>query len=191
MTRTEREIYLEADGMNQIGFPDNNGVTSYYSSNCTSADATAMDEFCQANNISPLNTRLFKSQDGKTYNLRVCSQHSSAEKTPYLKTYALADGVTVNVTAGDFSAFMAKVVESMEQAEFYTSSPNQKEMIANYVEHFKFGDVEKHKASQRNWIKDIGPVVETNIGFIETYLDPSGARAEFEGFVSVVDKQVS
>ena len=177
--------------MNHIGFPDNNGVTSYYSSNCTSADATFIDEFCQTNNISPLNTRLFKSQDGKTYNLRVCSQHASAEKTPYLKTYALADGVTVNVTAGDFSAFMAKVVEAMEQAEFYTSTPNQKEMIANYVEHFKFGDVEKHKDSQRNWIKDIGPVVETNIGFIETYLDPSGARAEFEGFVSVVDKQVS
>jgi len=95
------------------------------------------------------------------------------------------------VTAADFSQFMAKVVENMEQAEYYTSNANQKQMIANYIEHFKYGDVEKHKDSQRNWIKDIGPVVETNIGFIETYLDPSGARAEFEGFVSIVDKQVS
>lgn len=64
-------------------------------------------------------------------------------------------------------------------------------MIQNYVEHFKFGDVDKHKDSQRNWIKDVGPIVETNIGFIETYLDPSGARAEFEGFVSIVDKKTS
>ena len=46
LTRTEREIFLEADGMNHIAFPDNNGVTSYYSSNCKSTDATFIDEFC-------------------------------------------------------------------------------------------------------------------------------------------------
>jgi len=64
-------------------------------------------------------------------------------------------------------------------------------MVTDYIEHFRFGDVEKHKDSQRSWIKDIGPIVETNVGFIETYLDPSGARAEFEGFVSIVDKEIS
>ena len=86
---------------------------------------------------------------------------------------------------------MDRVVESLEQAEFYAATENQAKMVSDYIEHFKYGDMEKHKDSQRKWIKDIGPSVETNIGFIETYLDPSGARAEFEGFVSVVDKKVS
>ena len=121
----------------------------------------------------------------------MCSQLSCPEKTPYVKSYELDDGITVNVTAADFTAFMTAVVSNIEQAEFYAADANQKEMVANYVEHFKYGDVDKHKDSQRNWIKDIGPAVETNIGFIETYLDPSGARAEFEGFVSIVDKKVS
>jgi dipeptidyl-peptidase-3 len=45
-------------------------------------------------------------------------------------------------------------------------------MLRKYVEHFCNGDINTHKDSQRSWVKDIGPIVETNIGFIESYLDP-------------------
>lgn len=64
-------------------------------------------------------------------------------------------------------------------------------MIEKYVQHFEFGSVDDHKASQELWIQDVGPAVETNIGFIESYRDPLGVRAEYEGLVSMVDRETS
>lgn len=43
---TEKEIYADQDPYWMIGFRDNNGTTSYYSSNVTSDDAKMIDEFC-------------------------------------------------------------------------------------------------------------------------------------------------
>ena len=61
-------------------------------------------------------------------------------------------------------------------------------MLKHYIEHFQTGSIETHKESQRKWILDKSPVVETNLGFIETYGDPQGIRAEYSGFVAIVDK---
>ena len=61
-------------------------------------------------------------------------------------------------------------------------------MVQKYIEHFNSGSIDDHKDSQRAWVKDKGPVVESNIGWIETYVDPENVRAYFEGMVAIVDK---
>jgi dipeptidyl-peptidase III len=61
-------------------------------------------------------------------------------------------------------------------------------MIDSNIEFFKYGNVEKHKESQEHWLSDSIPIVETNIGFNETYLDPLSQRGEFFGMVAFTNK---
>ena len=95
---------------------------------------------------------------------------------------------SIAVEYGDFREELAAVAASLERASEYAANDNQRNMLAAYVQHFLKGDVDLHKDAQRHWILDSGPVIETNIGFVESYRDPFGVRAEFESFVAMVDK---
>ena len=92
MEKIEDEVYMEDEPFYRIGFrDDNNGTTSYYSSNITKAEAEKIDAWCQEIGISPLNTRLFKTKPN-VYELRIASQFADPAKTPYLKTFE-KDGI--------------------------------------------------------------------------------------------------
>lgn len=79
----------------------------------------------------------------------------------------------------------------LERVVQYAANDNQRDMVRLYIEHYNTGSIETHKDSQRKWIADQGPVVETNMGWIETYIDPENTRAYFEGLVAIVDKDLS
>jgi dipeptidyl-peptidase-3 len=81
--------------------------------------------------------------------------------------------------------------ENLRQAKEYCSNEIQTKMLECYIESFKTGSIKKHIESQRWWVKDKKPVVETNIGWIETYIDPMGVRGYYEGFVALTDKEKS
>lgn len=143
-TNIEKEVYCEEDPFKILGFRDNNGTTSYYSSNVTSKDSALLDEFCQSIKLSPLNTRLFKLSESE-FDLRIASSEVSSEKTAYLKTYEYKsqDGsreIKVHVTAGDFGDIMSKVVQELEESHKYVANENQRNMLRDYVEHFRFGE---------------------------------------------------
>jgi dipeptidyl-peptidase III len=47
----------------QLGLGASNGISTYFSHNCTEADATLAGKFLDSINLSPYNTRLFKIGD--------------------------------------------------------------------------------------------------------------------------------
>ena len=79
----------------------------------------------------------------------------------------------------------------LQRALPYVANDTQKVMLEKYIESYETGSIPAHKDSQRAWVKDKGPVVETCMGWIESYIDPTNSRAYFEGFVAVVDKEKS
>jgi hypothetical protein len=60
----EREIFELEAPFSQLGFPEEGGVTGYFSPSMTSADLTLIREFFAEKKISPLNTRAFKIPHG-------------------------------------------------------------------------------------------------------------------------------
>ncbi|XP_026303448.1 dipeptidyl peptidase 3 isoform X1 [Piliocolobus tephrosceles] len=164
------------------------GITTYFSGNCTMEDAKLAQDFLDSQNLSAYNTRLFKEVDGEGkphYEVRLASVLGSepsldSEMTSKLKSYEFR-GSPFQVTRGDYAPILQKVVEQLEKAKVYAANSHQGQMLAQYIESFTQGSIEAHKRGSRFWIQDKGPIVESYIGFIESYRDPFGSRGEFEG----------
>lgn len=163
-----------------MGFSDEGGTSGYYSNNITKRDAEKVKEVLHGEKMLSENNRLVKVSE-KEFIVRVASIDQGEKVIE-------KDGVVVKVQYGDFGEVLKKMNENLAKALEYAANDNEKKMIQAYIEHFKTGDMQKFKESQIFWVEDKGPVIETNIGFIESYLDPLRVRAEYEGFVAVVNK---
>ncbi|BEJ15267.1 hypothetical protein CspHIS471_0410340 [Cutaneotrichosporon sp. HIS471] len=183
--KLQEEIYaIKPSARTLLGYPDSGHVTGYYSDDVTQADIKAVQKWYEGRGKDALNTRLFKR--GDVFELRV----ASADKAP-TEAYDVPGLGKLEVVFGDFSEEMKGVADELAAAIPHAANEHQRKMLEAYVRHFHSGDVDEHKESQREWIQDIGPTVESNIGFIETYRDPAGVRAEFEGFVAMVNKEMT
>jgi len=81
LEKVTKEVFTETEPFSMIGFRDeNNGTTSYYSTNVTSEEAKWVDEWCQEIDISPLNTRLLQDKVKDTFELLVACSETNMEK---------------------------------------------------------------------------------------------------------------
>ncbi|KAI9268961.1 peptidase family M49-domain-containing protein [Phascolomyces articulosus] len=176
----KHDIY-DLESKTLLGFPEDGHITGYYSQDITKADVRLVQDYMEEHKIEAINTRIFKTDEG--YKLVAASADVGESQK-----VTLNNGTQLEISFGDYREEMTKVAENIRKATSYTANEHQSAMLEKYYESFKTGSIEAHMESQRHWLHDIGPDVETNIGFIESYRDPQGVRAEWSGFVAMVNK---
>lgn len=190
--KTRKAIFLLTERTKTLGLCDQ-GITTYFSSNVTREDTELISEWMKENKFEAYICRTFKTvgADGKVvYDIKLASAEEG-EKEGLTKGEVEYKGCWFKISRGDYRELMQKVAEALTEANKHSANENQRQMIDSYVQSFTEGSLDAHKTGSRYWIKDKGPVIETYIGFIETYRDPVGQRGEFEGFVAMVNKEMS
>lgn len=184
-------VYSLDGKLKVLGLGDK-GVTTYFSANCTKEDADRVNAFMQRKGLESYNARCFKTSNGNidTYEIKLASMETSDDPAITMSEET-HENVKFKITRGDYCKLMVPVVENLKKAKEYASNQTEKDMLDKYIDHFRTGSLDDHRNGSRLWIKDKGPTIETYIGFIETYRDPAGQRGEFEGFVAMVNRQMS
>ncbi|KAJ3559406.1 hypothetical protein NM688_g375 [Phlebia brevispora] len=180
---------LLPESSNFIGKRAAGEVSNYYLGDpVTDEEVAAIQAAAEKSGVDVLNTRVKKSSPTE-FTLLVASAETKASATHNIDILDRKAKLTVEY--GDFSGPLSKTVAALKEAKKYAANEHQEAMLDGYVESFSTGSIPAHKAASRHWVKDVGPVVESYIGFIETYVDPYGGRAEWEGFTAIVDKALS
>ncbi|KAF2197104.1 dipeptidyl-peptidase III [Delitschia confertaspora ATCC 74209] len=186
-------IYEDKDvGKMHLGYPDQGHVSTYYpnSPDITKDEITLVSDFLEGKKLLPENTRMRKAGDSYEVLIASAIHDPSANERDLAETeWTLDNGKKVKLVFGDYDKEMAVITAEIEKAKEYAANDTEVKMMEEYAKSFRTGSLEAFKESQRYWIKDKGPEVETDIGFIETYRDPQGIRGEWEGFVAMVNKE--
>ncbi|KAF9879992.1 dipeptidyl peptidase [Colletotrichum karsti] len=185
----------EKPGLMHLGFPDKGHLTTYYpdSPHITQAEIDAVSAWMEKKGLLPENTRLRKTENG--FDMLIASAVTTVpeeggdigKETEFQIEDGPLKGKTIKLVYGDYSEEMKKAAEYIKKAGDNSDNDTQKKMHDAYAKSFTTGSLEAFKDSQRYWIRDKGPMVESDLGFVETYRDPAGIRGEWEGFASVVN----
>ncbi|KAF7595419.1 hypothetical protein BBP40_006041 [Aspergillus hancockii] len=196
--KTGGGIYETKDqSLMHLGYTDGGHMTTYYpdSPSITKDEITAIGDLMERKGLPLENTRLKKLPSGD-FELLIASGISSPPSrdrdlgdVELFELEGKLQGRKLRLVFGDHVEEMAKIALSIKQAGLNAANDNQKRMLDAYALSFGAGSIEAFKESQRVWVKDQKPALETNIGFVETYRDPHGVRGEWEGFVALVNME--
>ena len=210
---------VKSPGLMHFGFPDQGHLSNYYpgSPSITKDEIDAVGALLASKEVLPENTRLRKLSSGDfevliasgvDHPLKVDVDSVGGADEFEFEEGALK-GKKVRLVFGAHKEEMAKIALRMKKAAQCAADERQREMMEGYAKSFGTGSLKAFKECQKLWVKDLGesslsrivisvsvpissssgPMVESNIGFIESYRDPAGIRAEWEGIVAMVNKE--
>ena len=168
-------IYDSSENVININLEEKNGKNCYYFGGIKEEQIKKTDKTLKKNNLSLLNTRLFLLNSSKIVTLI----GSIEEKQEILNDEII-------LLYGEYSSFLKKMTNHLENAKKYSTKDSEKEIINEYINFFTTGKIEKHKESQKIWVKE-NSSIDFNFGWIESMVDPLGVRGVFEGFVGIAD----
>lgn len=188
-------IYETKDpALMHLGYPENGHMTTYYpdSPSITKEEIGLIGDFLEKKKLLLENTRLRKTNHGN-FELLIASgvknppaADRDAGDVDEFNLEGKLEGKKLKLVFGDCVEEMAKIALSIKNAGQHADNETEEKMHDEYAMSFGTGSLEAFKQSQRYWIQDKGPTVESDLGFVETYRDPHGVRGEWEGFVAMV-----
>lgn len=187
-------------GLMHLGFADDGHMTTYYpeypgAPGITKDEIENVSAGMRAKGLLPENTRLQKDPESR-FKLLIASAKAPEDggdlgDSAFSFNHELPDGkvLPIDLSYGDHDKEMAAITSNIKKAAENADNETQEKMHLAYAKSFEEGSLLAFKDSQRYWIRDQGPMVECNIGFIETYRDPAGIRGEWEGFAAMVNQE--
>lgn len=189
------DIYSLEKGKLELGFSPE-GVTTYYDpSDITKEEVESVNQVIAGKGLKIENTKIVRDDLKNRYNVLLPSvQVDDKGEQIGEVSVKLAQGQVnwpVFLTKGRYSDTLKKVNFFLNKAKEYASNETEQKMLSSLISSYETGSCADHVKYSEYWVKDVDPPVEFYHGFIESYRDPSGIRAEFEGFVACIDPKES
>lgn len=92
---------------------------------------------------------------------------------------------------GMYNAAIKEIVFWLNKALDVTENDYQKKTLELLIEYYRTGDLKKWDEYNVEWVKDTFSIIDIVNGFIETYNDPLGYRANYESVVSFKDMEAT
>ncbi|KAI4915279.1 hypothetical protein J4E85_010404 [Alternaria conjuncta] len=171
------------------GYPSDLVVSSYYlGDRITRTEIKEVQLYMQEQGVEPENTRVRKTihNGNAIFDIFQASTQTGSGK---LTTATQLGGPRFRRMKGDHQDEVSTISAHLQRASIYAQNQNQKDILDCHMYSFETGDLREYRRGQEIWVKDKSPSIEHILGFVETYRDPHGVRAEWEGVVCIADPE--